>query len=1120
MNRITFINQTINMKQLFYFKSLLVTMLALFLCIGAYADTSTLTFTKASGGSGTADDGAVWTVTSDGNESTFDNSRGIHYGTNSAQVTYIKLTTSDIQGTISKIVVNASTASGVTAAVNVTVDGSAFGGNAQSLTASATNYTFEGSASGEIVVTVQKPSKATKALYVKSITVTYSIGTGTKDPQNSFANATENATVGVPYTVQKITTPSTGRKSYASSDESVATIDGSGNVTLKKAGETTITVTTAADDNYKEGSASYELKVAKGTPQLSFAQETVNLFVGDEYTPSLNNPTGVEVSYSIEDETIATLYDTGHLKALKGGTTTVTATSLENESYLSNTATFTLNVTEKLSAEGTYELVTDVSSLAVGDELVFVYQVSDDFAHVMGDQQSNNFKYVSVRYKEGVTDKSAITIPLEEANKATSFILEGSEGAWSFKTNNGYLCAVSTDNNYLRTTTAINNYAKATIAIEDGNATVTFLGKNTRNIIMYNSTSGSGLFSCYSNGQKSIQIYRKVPSNVPPTVTFSPASGTEVNYGTQVTITARTATSITYSVNGGEPVTVEGTSATVTINSHSIITATATNEYGTSEEVTAEYTIHAESPAFTYDPTEYEITIGDDFTAPELGKAADYDGTVTYSSDNTEVAEVDAETGAVTVKGAGTATITATGTATEHYAEATAFYTLTVKKQASSVSFAEPVVEITYGDNYDKQKATAEGFSGDLVYSSSDESVVKFHGNGVIDVLGPGTVTITATAPATETTEESSATYKLKIYEPADASEGVTEVLNEDFSSCKAEIASWGGNNQFDPIPTDLLGWETSYCQASLGYLKFGTSNNAGVATSPAFSVVGEAPLSFALAPWIANNKTENATVTVSLTNATFDNENSSIELSTKDLAQREFTTFDQYKIVGNSEAVQITFTSGGGYERFFLDNVVVGGGAQPAHEINLKFSSAGYLTWVATADIDFTQTTGVTAYKITEATPKKITMVEVDKVPKDAAVMLKGSGTVTLKRTTEEVAELSDNKMLACTDGSVTGNGVGGVTNTDVYVLGNGKNGLGFYMLKGTLQAGKGYLSVTEEAGNAKQNFIGFEVVTGLAAVEAKDADDAAIYNLQGIRVANPQKGIYVKNGKKYVIK
>ena len=135
--------------------------------------TSTLTFEAKCSGSGTADDGVEWTVTSDGSESAFDSTKGIHYGTGSAAVQYIKLSTSDIIGTISKVVVNASTASGVSATASVTVGGSAFGGDPQSLSSTAAEYTFNGSASGEIVVTVTKPSSATKALYVKSVVVTY-----------------------------------------------------------------------------------------------------------------------------------------------------------------------------------------------------------------------------------------------------------------------------------------------------------------------------------------------------------------------------------------------------------------------------------------------------------------------------------------------------------------------------------------------------------------------------------------------------------------------------------------------------------------------------------------------------------------------------------------------------------------------------------------------------------------------------------------------------------------------------------------------------------------------------------------------------------------------------------
>ena len=137
------------------------------------ADTSTLTFTKACGGSDTANDGAVWTITSDGEESNFDNTKGIHYGTGKKAVQYIKLSTSGIKGNISKIVVNASTANGVSATVDVKVDGAAFGGDAKSLATTATDYTFEGNASGDVLVTVTKSESATGALYVKSVEVTY-----------------------------------------------------------------------------------------------------------------------------------------------------------------------------------------------------------------------------------------------------------------------------------------------------------------------------------------------------------------------------------------------------------------------------------------------------------------------------------------------------------------------------------------------------------------------------------------------------------------------------------------------------------------------------------------------------------------------------------------------------------------------------------------------------------------------------------------------------------------------------------------------------------------------------------------------------------------------------------
>ena len=156
-------------------KKLLLFLSFLLMSIGVFGTISTLTFTSACEGSGTSDNGVSWTITSDGVESNFDNTKGIHYGTNKAQVQYIRLSANGVSGVITKIIVNASTASDVSATVSVTVGGDTFGGEAQSLTTSAANYTFNGNASGEIIVTITKPSKATKALYCKSIEVTYSL---------------------------------------------------------------------------------------------------------------------------------------------------------------------------------------------------------------------------------------------------------------------------------------------------------------------------------------------------------------------------------------------------------------------------------------------------------------------------------------------------------------------------------------------------------------------------------------------------------------------------------------------------------------------------------------------------------------------------------------------------------------------------------------------------------------------------------------------------------------------------------------------------------------------------------------------------------------------------------
>lgn len=96
---------------------------------------------------------------------------------------------------------------------------------------------------------------------------------------------------------------------------------------------------------------------------------------------------------------------------------------------------------------------------------------------------------------------------------------------------------------------------------------------------------------------------------------------------------------------------------------------------------------------FKFENQSAEKTYGDEsFTVTASGAA---DGSaVTYASSNPEVAAVDAKTGTVTIHGAGSAEITATAAATDTYAQATAKYSLTVKKATAELTVKDQKISV------------------------------------------------------------------------------------------------------------------------------------------------------------------------------------------------------------------------------------------------------------------------------------------------------------------------------------------------------------------------------------------------------------------------------------------
>lgn len=320
-----------------------------------------LKFTKECGGKGTDDKGGAWTVTSDAKESTFQSDKGIHYGTGSAAVSYIKVSTSAYaDAVITKIVVNASTASGVKAKVKCEVGGAAFGVEKE-LTTSNASYTFEGNASGNILVSVYKPTKEVKALYIKSIEITYS----TANLETTTLTLTApDSPISIGGTYTSTPTLKAGEQTlsdktitWSSDNENVATVEANtGVVTGIGVGTAKITAKFAGDDEYKQSTASYEIKV-KGAPALSFPKESYDEIVGETFeAPKLEGlPKGVAVQYTSSNDKVATVDPTGDVTIVGVGTTTITATSEAKDIYEVATASYKLMVKPAISKEVTID---------------------------------------------------------------------------------------------------------------------------------------------------------------------------------------------------------------------------------------------------------------------------------------------------------------------------------------------------------------------------------------------------------------------------------------------------------------------------------------------------------------------------------------------------------------------------------------------------------------------------------------------------------------------------------------------------------------------------------------------------------------------------------------------
>ena len=139
------------------------------------------------------------------------------------------------------------------------------------------------------------------------------------------------------------------------------------------------------------------------------------------------------------------------------------------------------------------------------------------------------------------------------------------------------------------------------------------------------------------------------------------------------------------------------------------------------------------------------------------------------------------------------------------------------------------------------------------------------------------------------------------------------------------------------------------------------------------------------------------------------------------------------------------------------------------------------------------------------------------DVIPAGTAVVLENQGETDNFKFTFAPSGSTDN------ENNLTGVYVETAIAADInaYILANGDRGFGFYQLDGTdrtLGANKAYLALPASLSHIRSIIIGGPT-TGIEGTVTEAADTEEYYDLQGRRVLNPVKGVYVtKSGKKVV--
>lgn len=461
-----------------------------------------------------------------------------------------------------------------------------------------------------------------------------------------------------------------------------------------------------------------------------------------------------------------------------------------------------------------------------------------------------------------------------------------------------------------------------------------------------------------------------------------------------------------------------------------------------------------------------------------------YTGTITYSmTANTAGATINAESGLVTVTKGGEVTVKATAAAVPgSFAASEASYTLTVNdtRASAGLAWSSASANVTYGaDNVFPTLTNPNGLT--VTYSSTNTSAATINKSGEITLKDvTASTTISAIFAGNDDYKEQTVTYELNVTKaPFAKKDGVFDFVGaagaipfEDYGSGVTLTSSdyttgentWTAGN-VTMVTNDGGGSGIRWWEAD-GTLRF---YNKATAT---FS----APSGYVITKIVTTGANFNNANVGTLSGSTWKGAFNEVQLGVTATRNIEKITVT-YMTETQTETVQ----------------------------------SYGWASYVTPAAVEFPANT---AYVVTDASVSTgLTLEAVTQVPERTPVLLKGAGTKDI--TVIASASAPATNLLKVSAGYVS-------AGKYAYVL--AKNGAGACFKQWTGDAsvleGRVVLLLDEAVAPARGIFELDNDATAIEAVKAQNAENGEFFDLQGRKVAQPTKGLYIVNGKKVIIK